>query len=180
MQVRMIPISSLCTQFPILIIRRNEWKYRNRSLSLFFLHYLLLIRSWKNFPDWFISLTVCKPSLHSRTLYSFTTSSWKWIGLQRRMKLHWSAVMTLHFLVSLCFWRRIMRDVTFFTLFDFFFFISRCEQQTEQVRLCPSPRSIGHSIIREKRKVRRFISNMPDETYFAERGSLGQLHFNFI
>jgi len=64
-----------------------------------------------------ISLTVCKPSLH-RTLYSFTTSSWKWIELQRRIKLH-CAVMTLHFLESLCFWHRIMRVVIFFTRFLF-------------------------------------------------------------
>jgi len=90
----------------------------SENIKIFFFYFILYLSGREIFLADSISLTVCKPSLH-RTLYSFTISSWKWIGLQRRIKLHWSAVMTLRFLESLCFWHRIMRDVTFFTRFLF-------------------------------------------------------------
>lgn len=165
MQVRMIPILLLCTQFRRLIT--HIWRRSENIEIVFFPFYLIVftIRLWKKiFLADSISLTVCKPSLH-RTLYSFTTSSWKWIGLQRRMKLHWNAVMTLHFLVSLCFWQRIMRNVTFFTLFDFCSVL----QTTNEISLIVSVAWFTeHSIIQEKRKVRRFMLNMPNEMHLAK------------
>lgn len=68
--------------------------------------------------------------------------------------------MTLRFIVSLCFWHRIMRNVTFFTLYGF---CSVLQTTNEISSIVSVAWSIGHLIIGEKRKVRRFISNMPDK-----------------